>query len=105
VTVSGDAVAATIQGHHIEYSIGLAGPRFVIGLYVVATCGSAMASSDRRLRAFGAVNLIAGAVIAWIDARAFISLWCMWAALISGAVALHLRLLQRPEPVEFRASC
>ncbi len=82
-SLTGDAVGATIERHHIDYSIGLAGPVLVIGLYLVATCGSAMASSDRRLRAFGAVNLVGAVLIAWIDATAFISLWCLWAALIS----------------------
>jgi hypothetical protein len=41
---------------------------------------------------FGAVNLVAVLVLARLCANGFTSLWCFYAALASGAIALHLRL-------------
>jgi len=40
---------------------------------------------------FGAVNLVAVIVLARLCANGFASLWCFYAALASGAIALHLR--------------
>ena len=40
----------------------------------------------------GIVNLVAVAVIAKLTVSGFASVWCAWAAVSSGAIALHLRL-------------
>jgi hypothetical protein len=39
----------------------------------------------------GAVNLVAVAKLAKLAVDGFASLWCGWAAVTSGAIALHLR--------------
>lgn len=87
---SGPATAATSQGA-VAYSVGIpiAGP--VIAAYVLATCGSLLASSDAAVARFGAANLFVVPLIGWLSIEAFVSLWCAWAAIISVGVALHLR--------------
>ena len=63
----------------------------LIGLYIVATCGPLLASGRRVLVWFGVANLVAVLALALLCASGFTSLWCFYAALVSGAIALHLR--------------
>jgi hypothetical protein len=82
---------ATLGSYHLAYTIGLQHGVVIIGLYILATCGSMLASGLRNVRWFGAVNLVAVIVLARLSADGFTSLWCFYAALASGAIALHLR--------------
>jgi cytochrome b561 len=84
-------VEARIEGRHIAYTVDLWHGSLIVLLYVVATCGSLLASQRRHVRWFGFANLIAVAALAWIDQNAVISVWCAWAAVTSVAIALHLR--------------
>ena len=43
------------------------------------------------MRWFGAANMVAVLVLAWLYETAFISLWCAWAAITSISIALWLR--------------
>jgi hypothetical protein len=83
--------SAKLGSYHVAYTIGLQHGMVVIGLYILATCGSMLASGQRNVRYFGAVNLVAVIVLARLCANGFTSLWCFYAALASGAIALHLR--------------
>jgi hypothetical protein len=112
VVTAGALAAALLSGpvtvraerRHVVYNVELwAGP-VVVALYLFATCGAFLVASRRFLRWFGAVNLAAVAVLAWIATHAVVSLWCAWAAVVSTAIALHLRrrrrvLAGRPAPV------
>jgi hypothetical protein len=84
--------SATLGSYHVAYTIGLRHGVEVIGLYFLATCGSLLASGVRSVVVFGAANLVAVVVLAPLSADGFASLWCFYAALASGAIALHLRL-------------
>ena len=77
--------------YHLAYSIGLHHGVVVIGLYIVATCGSLLVSGYRHIFVFGLANLVAVVVLARLTADGFASLWCFYAALTSGAILLHLR--------------
>jgi hypothetical protein len=83
--------SAQLGSYHIAYSIGLRHGTLVIGLYIVATCGPLLASGMKRLVWFGVANLAAVIVLAKLSADGFTSLWCLYAALVSAAIALHLR--------------
>ena len=83
---------AHVGAYHLAYSIGLQHGLLVVGLYIVATCGSMLASGFRHVFWFGVSNLVAIAVLARLSADGFTSLWCFYAALASGAIALYLRL-------------
>ena len=89
---------AMIHDRHIEYDAHLwHGGALAVG-YVVATCGPLLVSPQQRLRWFGFANVAASAILAWIDQTAFVSLWCLWAAVGSAGVAGHLRLSTRQDP-------
>lgn len=77
--------------YHLAYSIGLHGGVPIVGLYVLATCGSLLLSGYKHIVVVGVANLVAVVVLARLTADGFASLWCFYAALVSGAIALHLR--------------
>lgn len=98
-TIQGPVVV-TDGGNHVSYSVPLVAGGLVTVVYVVATCGSALLSSDRMVVVYGAVNLAAVIVLAALLTSGVISLWCVWAAVTSVAIALHLRgLRRRPAPL------
>jgi hypothetical protein len=79
-------------GHfHLAYSIGLRHGIIVIGLYILATCGSLLMSGYRDIVVFGLANVVAVALLARLTADGFASLWCFYAALASGFISLHMR--------------
>jgi hypothetical protein len=84
-------VDATIEGHHIRYEVDLWHGGLIVGLYLLATCGSLLWSSQRHVRWFGVASLVAAGVLLWFDKSAFVSLWCAWAAITSVAICIHLR--------------
>jgi hypothetical protein len=100
VVVSSILFAAMIHGplnvklrpYHLAYSIDLSHGAVVVVLYVIAICGTLLLSTRRRVVTFGVVNLIAVGVIAWLTVDGFASVWCGWAAISSGAIALHVRV-------------
>lgn len=99
VGVAGVLLAALIRGpfsvgmrpHHLDYFINQRHGLVIVGFYVVAVCGALLCSGDRRIVVFGVVNVVAIAVIAWSIADGFASVWCGWAAVSSGAIALYMR--------------
>lgn len=84
-------IVARPVGQHIDYD----SPHFyvaaVLALYLAATTVSQMLSSHRWIRWFGALALISAALAYVIYAQWFISVWCFFAALLSGVVYLHVR--------------
>lgn len=102
-------IVAQIQQNHIDYRVDVWNRNAIAVLYVVATCGPLLLSSQNHLKWFGAANLVVAGLIGWIEETALVSLWCLWAAVASGAFAYHLRFSARPEieksssaqPVEF----
>lgn len=85
------SVTASLDDWHIRYGTGIDAAVPIVGAYIVATCGALLLSTNRILVRFGLVNLVAVVVIAIFVVEGFASLWCAWAAVASGAVALHLR--------------
>jgi Family of unknown function (DUF6629) len=84
-------IDATEHPYHLAYSVEIAHGGVVTALYVVAVCGALLFSGYRHIEIFGFANLIAIAVIAWLTVDGFASVWCGYAALASGAIALHMR--------------
>jgi hypothetical protein len=84
---------ATLARYHIAYSLhldrGLGLPITV--LYVVAVCGALLISRYHDVRIYGIANLVAVVILARLTADGFASLWCAYAAIVSGAIALHMR--------------
>jgi hypothetical protein len=84
-------VTASLGHYHVSYGTGPHSGLVVVAAYVVATCGSLVFSGYRQIAIFGIVNLVAVAILARLTIDGFASLWCGWAAVTSGALALHLR--------------
>jgi hypothetical protein len=82
-------VTARIVDHAIEYGGAGSDADVVTVLYVVATCGAFLLSSQRRIVIFGIFNLFAVLVLVWVRAEALTSLWCAWAAIVSLFIYLH----------------
>ncbi len=91
VTMLHGPVTVRLGAYHLAYSIGLRYGVLVVGLYVLATCGSMLASGYRDIVIFGLANLAAVIVLARLTADGFTSLWCFYAALACGAICLHMR--------------
>lgn len=73
--------------YETDYRIGpVAG-----SLYVLATLGAVLLTSRRRLLLLGIVNLIGFVVAFAIRYESVTSVWCLYAALTSAIVLLHLR--------------
>jgi hypothetical protein len=92
VTMLRGPVDVKLRPYHLAYSIDLSHGALVVILYVAAICGTLLLSTRRRVVIFGVVNLVAVGVIAWLTVDGFASVWCGWAAITSGAIALHIRV-------------
>lgn len=82
---------------YIAYDAGVPYSGYVLPFYVAATCGPMLASGNRRFVLFGVANLAAVGVLGWLLARGVISLWCVWAAVTSVAIAREARAAKRQE--------
>jgi hypothetical protein len=84
-------ITAEHRQFHISYGLTVSHGGVVVGLYVVAVCGSLLFSGFRHVEIFGFANLIAVLILARLTLDGFASLWCGYAALSAGAIALHMR--------------
>lgn len=82
---------STVVGQHIIYN----SPHFyivpILLLYVLSTCVSSMVSSHPAIRWFGAASLASYVVASAFYSVWFISVWCFFAAVMSGTVWLYFR--------------
>jgi hypothetical protein len=105
-TVSQTTVSARIVEHTIRYQgTGDLGDALTV-VYIAATCGTFLLSSYPRIFWFGVANLTAVVVVAWYQANALTSLWCLWAAIASVLIYLHfseVRAGESPERKKVRA--
>jgi len=84
-------INATERPYHIAYSIDIGHGGLVGACYVAAVCGALLFSGYRHIEILAVVNLAGVAVLAWLIVDEFASLWCGYAALTAGAIALHMR--------------
>jgi hypothetical protein len=84
-------IGATERRYHIAYAIGISHGGLVVALYVAVVCGALLFSGYRHVAIFGFANLVAVVVLARLTLDGFASLWCGYAALSAGAIALHMR--------------
>ena len=64
---------------------------WVIAGYLIATCGAVLLCSERYLFWYGIANVIGLAIASTVRYEAVLSIWCFYAARVSGLVVLHLR--------------
>ncbi len=90
VEVFSAPVTVVVHPHALEYATGLRHGDILAVVYVVAVIGPAVLSGYRSVVAFGLVNLAGLLVVAYVYRDAFASLWCVYAALTSTLVAVHM---------------
>ena len=82
-------VVSRPTGQHVEY----ASPHFfaavTMTLYLLSTTASPLFSTHRWVKAFGALALLAFGAAYYFYATWFISVWCLFAALLSAVIYLH----------------
>jgi hypothetical protein len=84
-------VTAELRPYHLAYGTRLHAGWLIVTAYVIAVCGSLLFSGYRHVLIFGLANLVAVAILARLTVDGFASLWCGYAALSAGAIALHMR--------------
>ncbi len=88
-------IVAQIDGLHIVRHLIYVSPHFLLApvmvLYVAATCVSCFVSSHSFVRLFGALSLVSFIAAYLFHARALVSVWCFFAAVLSLIIYLHLR--------------
>ncbi|WP_205304997.1 DUF6629 family protein [Nocardioides sp. 616] len=81
--------------HALVYDVDLTyGPMWAV-LYIVAVIGPSVLSGYPSIVAFGLLNLVGLTVVAIVYVEAFASLWCVYAALTSALVTVHMVLRRR----------
>jgi len=91
VTMVRGPVSVHLGANHLAYDVGLRNGLLVVTLYVVATCGALLLSSQRHIVVFGLINLPVVVLLALFNTHGFASLWCAWAAVTSVLIAMHFR--------------
>lgn len=84
-------VVSRATGQHIEY----VSPHFfaaaVMSVYLLSTAISPMVSTHRWVKVFGVLALASFAGAYYFYARWFISVWCLFAAVLSLVLCAHLK--------------
>ncbi|MDR3665106.1 MAG: hypothetical protein P4L86_32765 [Mycobacterium sp.] len=94
-----DPVWAIPHPHCLAYQTGVQNELVWAVLYVVAVIGPALMSGYPSIVAFGVFNLVGLLVVAELYFQAFASLWCIYAAVTSVLVLVHMTLRRRlPDP-------
>lgn len=78
-------------GHRLAYEVPVGLSGLPAAAYIVAGCGALLASGHRSIVLFGVGNLVAVAILTWVATEGVASLWCLWAAVTSIAIVIHLR--------------
>lgn len=87
-------VTSTLSPRGIIYDLHLPNVVVVPIAYVVASCGSCLASSHKFVRVFGMTMLASLLIAYWYYLDSFTSVWCFFAAILSLIIFMHLR--QKP---------
>jgi hypothetical protein len=80
-----------VSGSSLDYGIDAPYAGQLAVVYVLATCGPLLLSATRWLVVLGVLNLGAVALTLAVQAATFTSVWCAYAAWISGAILLFLQ--------------
>jgi uncharacterized membrane protein (DUF2068 family) len=97
-----EPVSALIEGRHIVYHLPHRHDALILMFYIIGTCVTPLLSSYKTVRLFGIVITISMIVTGIAYVNWFASVWCFFAALMSGIVYLHFsqhRFLDNKAPV------
>ena len=85
-------VVSKPTGQHVEYDSPHFYAALTMTLYLLSTTTSPLFSTHRWVNAFGALALLAFGAAYYFYAQWFISVWCLFAALLSAVIYLHFVL-------------
>lgn len=98
VVLSGPLVVQP-HPHALVYNVGLTNGILCAVLYILAVVGPSLLSGYRSIVTFGTLNLVGLTLVALAYQEAFASLWCVFAALSSVLVLVHMYRRRRlPDP-------
>lgn len=83
-------LTVVLRPHALQYVTGVPYGSLLTLVYVVAVIGPAVLSGYRSVVIWGVVNLVGLVVVAIVYREAFASLWCVYAAMTSVFVLLHM---------------
>lgn len=89
--IASDGVTVAIVNKCVAYDVPHPYLFSILALYVIATCGACLFSSHRVVRLIGVLLSVALAVSGWFYFTTFVSVWCLFAALLSVLVYWHVR--------------
>ena len=93
------------HAHGLEYDTTVHHPLVWAVLYIVAVVGAPLMSGYRSIVAFGALNLVGLVLVAVFYAQEFASLWCVFAAVSSLLILIHMvRRRRLPDADRLRAA-
>lgn len=84
-----EPLTASVQGRSIVYDSAHFYLGAVLVLYLLATCVSGLFSSHRCINAFGVLAFVLAVAAYLVSARTFVSVWCLFAAVLSGLILIH----------------
>lgn len=90
-------LSAHTEAHAIVYETDYRIGPISTALYAIATLGAVLLTSRRRLLLLGLVNLAGFAGAAYLRYESVTSVWCLYAALTSAVVLVHLDARRREE--------
>ena len=79
------------EHHSVAYRNPMTGELWISLLYIVATCGALLASTHRVVRWYGVLNVIGLTIAQLVKEYAFASVWCFYAATLSGVIYWQFR--------------
>lgn len=98
-TLLTNTVGVTARPHALVYTVGLDHDLLWIALYIVAVIGPSVLSGYPSIVALGVLNAVGLVTVALFLLYGFLSLWCVYAALTSTLVLLHMvRRRRLPDP-------
>lgn len=93
-------VEVSVTGHALDYVLPFS-PAWVLAFpYVMATCLAPFLSSWKYVRWFGIGNIIAMSAAALIEAAAYSSIWCTFAAFLSALIFWHFYVTRDERSVD-----
>lgn len=81
--------SVTVINNTLSYNNPWTNNYYVAGIYILTTCGSLMLSSSISVELFGLLNLIGLIIVYLLRPYGFTSLWCLYAAAISGLLYFY----------------
>lgn len=87
-------LSISILGYSINYSIFIPLGSLITILYITATCGSFILSTDRFIRWFGIVLLCLSILSLIFFYYVFVSVWCFSAAILSSLIYVYIKFFK-----------